>query len=71
VFHAFSFSTVPKNLGRFGIGEFDLEGEPPAKLNLVKEKLNRIGSGHSQRGENSFRLGFDGGGDPGSNGGGF
>jgi len=71
VFHAFPFSTVPKNLRRFSIGEFDLEGEPSAKLNLVKEKLNRVRSGHSQRGENSFRLSFYGGGDPGSNGGGF
>jgi len=38
---------------------------------LVKKKLNRIGSGHSQRGKNSLSLDFHGGCDPGPNGGSF
>ena len=69
--HAFTLSAIPKNFSRFRIRKLDLEGKTPAKLDLMKEKLNRIGRGHTQRGKNSFRLGFDGGSDPGPNSGGF
>ena len=69
--HTFALSAIPKNFSRFRIRELDLEGKTPAKLDLVKKKLNRIGRGHTQRGKNSFRLGFDGGSNPGPNRGGF
>ena len=69
--HAFAFTTVPKNLGRFSVGKFNLKGKTSTKLDLMEEELDRIGSGHPQRGKDSFRLSFDGGRDPGSDGGGF
>lgn len=69
--YTFSLSAIPKNFSRFRIRELDLKGKTSTKLDLVEEKLNRIGSGHSQRGKNSFRLDFDGGCDPGPDGGGF
>ena len=69
--HAFTLSAIPKNFSRFRIRELDLEGKTSAKLDLMKEQLNCVGSGHAEGGENSFRLGFDGGSNPGPNGGGF
>jgi len=71
VLHTFAFTAIPKNLSRFSVGKFNLEGEASAKLNLVEEELDRIGSGHSQRGKDLFRLSFDGGRDPGPDSGGF
>ena len=67
--HTFALSAVPKNLSGFGVGEFDLEGKTSPKLDLMEEKLNCIRSSHAQGGKDSFRLGFDGGSDPGPNGG--
>ena len=69
--HAFAFSAVPKNFRGFRIWKLDLKGKTSAKLDLVKEKLNRIRSGHTQGGKDSFRLDFDGGCDPSPDGGGF
>ena len=69
--HTFALSAIPKNFSRFRIRELDLEGKTPAKLDLVKKKLNRIGRGHAQGGKDSFRLDFNGGCDPGPNGGSF
>ena len=69
--HPFPFAAVPENFSRFRIRKLDLKGKTSAELDLMKEKLNRIGSGHAQGGENSFRLDFDGGCDPGPDGGGF
>jgi len=71
VLHTFALSAIPKNFSRFRIRELDMEGKTPAKLDLVKKKLNRIGRGHSQRGKNSLSLGFDSGSDPSPNSGGF
>jgi len=71
VLHTFALSAVTKSFSRFRIRELDLEGKTSAKLDLVKKKLNRIGSGHSQRGKNSLSLDFDGGSNPGANGGSF
>jgi hypothetical protein len=71
VLHAFALSAIPKNFSGLRIRELDLKGKTSAKLDLVKEKLNRFGSGHSQRGKNSLRLGFDSGSDPSPDGGGF
>ena len=56
-----------KGLGQLLILPFSLMGQPL----LLDLKLNRIGRGHTQRGKNSFRLGFDGGSNPGPNRGGF
>ena len=69
--HAFALSAVPKNFSGYRIRKLDLKGKTSTKLNLVEEKLNRIGGGHAQVGKYSFRLDFDGGCDPGPNGGGF
>ena len=71
VLHTFALSAVPKNFSGFRIRELDLKGKTSAKLDLVEEKLNRIRSGHAQGGKDSFRLDFDGGCDPGPNGGSF
>ncbi len=65
--HPFPFAAVPENFSRFRIRKLDLKGKTSAELDLMKEKLNRIGSGHAQRGKDSFRLGFDGGSDPSPN----
>ena len=69
--HTFALSAVPKNFSGFRIGKFNLKGQTSTKLDLVKEELNRVRSGHTQGGKDSFRLDFNGGCDPGPNGGSF
>ena len=48
VLHAFALSAVPKNFGGLRVGQRHRKGKSAVELDLVKEKLNRIRSGHSQ-----------------------
>ena len=46
--HAFALSAVPKNFGGLRVGKCYRKGKSAVELDLVKEKLNRIGGRHSQ-----------------------
>ena len=46
--HAFALSAVPKNFGGLRVGKRHRKGKSAVELDLVKEKLNRIGGRHSQ-----------------------